>query len=293
MFPRRSPDQRGMTWRWRWNTVWEAASPAELIRFRPSGRRTAVRACPTRRTACISCGPGAPGDHRSCTCSFGITSVCPSATGCSGKKARASGDSPTMRAGRSPRTTPQNSHAGSVMSPPWIRLRIFASNHLCPRCHPREYARPEQAMRPPRQRKNRLYADDWLEVSRAHWGSQATAGRRWRMTAAGRIRAPSRQGHQRAAELQHPGEAHLVAEGVADRYSTKVPQQVRIWRDADTRPGTVSCGDGRQCTCCLLFATRGSGVRVPLAPLGGLHVSVGTMFTFRSDILAALGPGSS
>jgi hypothetical protein len=30
----------------------------------------------------------------------------------------------------------------------------------------------------------------------------------------------------------------------------------------------VTCGDGRRWTCCLLFASRGSGVRVPLAPPG-------------------------
>ena len=50
-------------------------------------------------------------------------------------------------------------------------------------------------------------------------------------------------------------------------YSRKVPQQVRIRRDADTRSGTVTCGDGRGWTWCPLFATKGSGVRVPLAPL--------------------------
>jgi hypothetical protein len=53
-----------------------------------------------------------------------------------------------------------------------------------------------------------------------------------------------------------------------DEYSRKVPQQVRIWRDADTRSGTVTCGYGRGWTCGLLFASRGSGVRVPLAPPG-------------------------
>jgi hypothetical protein len=31
----------------------------------------------------------------------------------------------------------------------------------------------------------------------------------------------------------------------APGYSTEVPQEVRIWRDADTRSGTVTCGDGR------------------------------------------------
>ena len=46
-------------------------------------------------------------------------------------------------------------------------------------------------------------------------------------------------------------------------YSTEVPQQVRIWRDADTRSGTVACGDGRGWTCCLLFASRGQGFESP------------------------------
>jgi len=32
-------------------------------------------------------------------------------------------------------------------------------------------------------------------------------------------------------------------------------------------PGAVTCRDGRGWTACLLFASRGSGVRVPLAPL--------------------------
>jgi len=56
------------------------------------------------------------------------------------------------------------------------------------------------------------------------------------------------------------------AVGSGGEYSTEVPQQVRIWRDGDTRSGTVACGDGRGWTCCLLFASRGSGVRVPIAP---------------------------
>jgi hypothetical protein len=46
-------------------------------------------------------------------------------------------------------------------------------------------------------------------------------------------------------------------------YSTEVPQQVRIWRDGDTRCGTVTCGDGRGWTCCLLFASRGQGFESP------------------------------
>ena len=42
-------------------------------------------------------------------------------------------------------------------------------------------------------------------------------------------------------------------------YSTKLPQQVRVWRDADTRSGTVTCGDGRRWTWCLLSQAGGRG----------------------------------
>jgi hypothetical protein len=42
-------------------------------------------------------------------------------------------------------------------------------------------------------------------------------------------------------------------------YSTEVPQQAWIRADPGGRPGTVTCGDGRGWTCCLLFASRGSG----------------------------------
>src|ERR1039457_253800 len=55
--------------------------------------------------------------------------------------------------------------------------------------------------------------------------------------------------------------------GRREKYSKEVPQQGRIRRDAEGRGRTVTCGDGRWWTCCLLFASRGSGVRVPLAPL--------------------------
>ena len=44
------------------------------------------------------------------------------------------------------------------------------------------------------------------------------------------------------------------------------------------RWGTVTCAYGRRWTCCLLFASRGSGVRVPLAPL-------------VRDIIRTAGPG--
>ncbi len=51
-------------------------------------------------------------------------------------------------------------------------------------------------------------------------------------------------------------------------YSTEVPQPVRMEADHGRHSGTVTCGDGRGWMCCLLFASRGSGVRVPLAPPG-------------------------
>jgi hypothetical protein len=51
----------------------------------------------------------------------------------------------------------------------------------------------------------------------------------------------------------------------AGKYSTEVPQQERIQRDAEGRPGTVTCGYGRRWTCCLLFASRGS------SPLSSTH----------------------
>jgi hypothetical protein len=50
-------------------------------------------------------------------------------------------------------------------------------------------------------------------------------------------------------------------------YSTEVPQQVRTRMALLGRGRTVTCGHGRRWTWCLLFASRGSGVRVPLAPL--------------------------
>ena len=65
----------------------------------------------------------------------------------------------------------------------------------------------------------------------------------------------------------------------AGKYSTEVPQQGWIQADVAGRWGTVTCGDGRGWMWCLLFASRGSGVRVPLAPqvrrrirTGGLRV---------------------
>ena len=49
-------------------------------------------------------------------------------------------------------------------------------------------------------------------------------------------------------------------------YSTEVPQQVRTRMALLGRGRTVTCGYGQRWTWCLLFATKGSGVRVPLAP---------------------------
>src|SRR5229473_402580 len=69
------------------------------------------------------------------------------------------------------------------------------------------------------------------------------------------------------------------------KYSTEVPQQAGTLADRQIRAWTLTCGGTRMETACLLFASRGSGVRVPLAAQGGLHVSVGPIFTFGSDIL--------
>jgi hypothetical protein len=69
-----------------------------------------------------------------------------------------------------------------------------------------------------------------------------------------------------AGQAPESGKGLRRAVGLGGGYSTEVPQQLRIWRDAHARPGTVTCGDGRRWTRCLLFASRRSGVRVPLAP---------------------------
>jgi hypothetical protein len=94
-----------------------------------------------------------------------------------------------------------------------------------------------------------------------HLGNAAT------VAVAGSARLPnvSATGLPRGAQRSTAG--RQSGRGPGWEYSTEVPQQVRIRRNADTRSGTVTCGDGRGWTCCLLFASRGSGVRVPLAPL--------------------------
>jgi len=52
----------------------------------------------------------------------------------------------------------------------------------------------------------------------------------------------------------------------ADRYSKKIRQPVRTWRDGRALPGTVTCTDVLRWTCCLLMACKRSGVRIPVAP---------------------------
>jgi len=68
-------------------------------------------------------------------------------------------------------------------------------------------------------------------------------------------------------------------------YSTEVQQLTRTRADLRGRGRTVTCTDGRGWTCCRQMACKRSAVRARLAPPGGLHVSVETMFTFGSDIL--------
>ena len=46
-------------------------------------------------------------------------------------------------------------------------------------------------------------------------------------------------------------------------YSREVQQPAGIPQDRCARPRTVSCGDGCRWTCCLLFASRGSGGSSP------------------------------
>src|SRR5882757_662037 len=81
-----------------------------------------------------------------------------------------------------------------------------------------------------------------------------------------RMPRPGRCGLEREPVKERGTAAGTDAGGRPGKYSMEVPQQERMQRDTEGRPGTVTCGDGRGWTCCLLFASRGSGVRVPLAP---------------------------
>src|SRR5438128_7485040 len=66
--------------------------------------------------------------------------------------------------------------------------------------------------------------------------------------------------------------------GSAGEYSRKVPQPTRTRAAEGERLGTVTCGDGRGWTCCLLMACKRSGVRV-LSAGGSQDLSVtGTIF---------------
>jgi hypothetical protein len=68
-------------------------------------------------------------------------------------------------------------------------------------------------------------------------------------------------------------------------YSTKVPQQVRTPADRQGSVRTLTCGGRRGWTwCLLLFASRGSGVRVPLAPLAD------SRYLARSDAVSSGSP---
>src|SRR4249920_4068811 len=58
----------------------------------------------------------------------------------------------------------------------------------------------------------------------------------------------------------------LAGCGVVGEYSRKVQQPARIPEDWYAHPETLTCTYVLLWTCCLLFASRGPGVRVPLAP---------------------------
>ena len=82
------------------------------------------------------------------------------------------------------------------------------------------------------------------------------------------VQPNSYSGSARAPSGEHNGLSHGIW-AVPDQggeYSREVPQQTGIRMDPDARPWTVTCGYGRGWTVCLLFASRGSGIRVPLAP---------------------------
>ena len=57
------------------------------------------------------------------------------------------------------------------------------------------------------------------------------------------------------------------------RYSRKVPQQVRIQEDGQGCGRTVTCGYGRGWTCCREMACKRSAVRARLAPPGQMRNS--------------------
>src|SRR5690349_4951109 len=60
----------------------------------------------------------------------------------------------------------------------------------------------------------------------------------------------------------------LAVADQGDEYSTEVPQQTWICTDLDTRPGTVTCGDGRGWTCCLFVCKQGVMGSSPLSSTG-------------------------
>ncbi len=74
-------------------------------------------------------------------------------------------------------------------------------------------------------------------------------------------------------------EGHFEGQNAAGEGWCEPVSAVVSWRLACS--GRVWPGQG---TCWCFMACKKSGVRVPLAPLGGLHVSVGPIFTFGSDI---------
>jgi hypothetical protein len=89
--PNSSSRQRGTRWTCRWNTVCEAAAPADEMTLSPSGRRASRRAAATRRTTSVNCwAPQESSAQTSTMWARGITNVCPSAAGFSGKNATAS-----------------------------------------------------------------------------------------------------------------------------------------------------------------------------------------------------------
>lgn len=116
--PKPSRRHRGTMCRCRWKTVCSAVSPADVMRFMPSGFKAVSIARPTRIAAIMSslASEGGSTLHRSGMCFLGIIRVWPGVAGSRGKKATQSFPSHTTSAVESsPLAISQNGH--SMASP--------------------------------------------------------------------------------------------------------------------------------------------------------------------------------
>ena len=107
-------------------------------------------------------------------------------------------------------------------------------------------------------------------ASQAGQCHRTVAGHGGPSTSKGSFRLSIRRGDSLA-----PGLHRLVCAGhqpnrspqSGSGYSAEVPQPARTSADSGALLRTVTCGDGRSRTGCLLMACKRSGVRIPIAPL--------------------------